>query len=145
MPAGTVHEHDGVGIALHTTADFIEMLLHGMGVGPRHHQSGADAPGRTDGAEQIGAFVSLVRRLARPGSAFRPQAHLAVLLADPGLVLEPDFYCLALRQMAYVGLERSAEVFLNASMTLVFWPGWRGLALIWEKPRAVSSLETVRS
>ena len=145
MPAGPVHQDNGVGIALHTTADFVEMLLHGMGICPRHHQRRADAAGRTYGARQTGAFVSLVRRLARPGSPFRPQAHLTVLLTDPGFVLEPDFYSPALRQMAYVGFERSGEVFLNASMTLVFWPGWRGLALMWEKPKAASSLETVRS
>ena len=134
-----------MGSPLHVTADFVEMLLHGMGVGPRHHQRSADTPGRTDGAEQIGALVSLICRLARPGSPFRPQPHVTVLLPDAGFVLEPDFQSLALRQMVYVGFERAGEVFLNASMTLVFWAGWRGLALMWEKPRAESSLEMVRS
>ena len=133
-----------MGSPFHVTADFIEVVLHGMGVGPGHHQCSADTPDRTDGAEQIGAFVSLVSRLARPGSPFRPQTHPAVLLTDTGFVLKPDFYSLALRQMAYVGFERAGEVFLNASMTLAFWAGWRGLALMWEKPRAESSLEMVR-
>lgn len=134
-----------MGSLLHLPTDFVEVVLHGMGVGPRHHQRSADAPGRTDGAEQIGAFVSLICRLARPGSPFRPQTHPAVLLPDACFVLKPDFYSLALRQMAYVGFERAGEVFLNASMTLVFWAGWRGLALMWENPRAASSLEMVRS
>ena len=130
---------------LHMAADFVEVLLHGMGVSPRHHQPGTDTPGRTDRPEQIGAHISLIGRLARPGSPFRPQTDPAVLLPDAGFVLEPDFYSSALWQMAYVGFQRAGEVFLKASMTLAFWAGWRGLALIWEKPRAASSLEMVLS
>jgi len=68
------------------------MRLHGMGVGLWHHQGRADAPCRADGAEQIGALVALVGRLARPCALARPQADKAVLLPDPRFILEPDFY-----------------------------------------------------
>ena len=50
-----------------------------------------DAAGRADRAEQIGVFVALICGLARPGSASCPLPNLAVLLADAGLVLKPDF------------------------------------------------------
>jgi len=43
----------------------VEMKLHRLGVGVRQRQRRADAAGGTDGAEQIGALVTLVGRLAR--------------------------------------------------------------------------------
>jgi hypothetical protein len=59
--------------------------LHRLGVGEGQRQPRADAAGRTDGAEQIGAFVALVGRLTRSRSPLRPLAQEAVLLTDAGL------------------------------------------------------------
>ena len=139
-------------IRLHVTADFLKMHLHGMGFGPRHHQRGANAPGRTDGAEQVSALVALVSRLTGSTAPFSPLPNLAVLLPNARFILKPDFdwlvlrqMALVLRQMAYVRLNCAREVFLKASMILAFCAGWRGRALMWEKPRAASSLEIVRS
>jgi hypothetical protein len=42
-------------------------------------------------------------------------AHQAVLLADPGLVLEPDFDRCRFGQPFEMGLQRTREVFLYAS------------------------------
>ena len=41
--------------------------------------------------------------------------------------------------------KRRREVFLNAAMVSPSWPGWRGRALICEKPRCFRSLPIVRS
>lgn len=145
MPTRPIHQNRGVGVAGNMLADLIEMQLHGMCVDPRQHETRADASGRADGAEQIGILVALICRLTWPGSLPGPLAHLTVLLADTSFVLEPDFHRLVARQMAYVDLERVGEVFLYASRTLAFWAGCRGLALMWLKPMATSSLEMVRS
>src|ERR1700683_5324620 len=48
---------------------------------------------RADGAEQIGAVVALVGRLARARSPSRPLPHEAVVLADAGLVFTGEFSC----------------------------------------------------
>jgi len=97
--------------------DLVDVELHRLGVGEGQRQSRADAPGRADRPEQIGAFVALVRRLARPRAAPGPLPNQAVLLADAGFVLEPDLDGLAASYTADMGLERAREVFLNAWMT----------------------------
>jgi hypothetical protein len=70
--------------------DFFEVELHRLGVGEGQRQRRAGSAGGTDGAEQVGVFVTLVGGLARPGSSPRPLPHDAVLLADARLVLKPD-------------------------------------------------------
>jgi hypothetical protein len=67
------------------------MALHCLGVGEGHRKGGADASGGTNGAEEIGAVVTLVGRLTKPRSALGPLAHEAVLLADAGFVLTSGF------------------------------------------------------
>ena len=122
--------------------DFVEVELHGVGVGVGQGERRADAARRADGAEQIGVLVALVGGLARPRSALGPLPDLAVLLADAGLVLEPDFDRRRLRQAVEMGAQRAREVFLNASTIRSSWAGWRGRALMWEKPSFFRSLPT---
>ena len=125
--------------------DLVEMGLHGVGVGEGHGERRADTACRADRPEQIGALVALIGGLARPGSAPGPLPDQAVLLADAGFVLEPEFDRLAPRQMGEMGLQRRREVFLNASITRSSCAGWCGRALIWEKPICFRSLPIVRS
>jgi hypothetical protein len=75
----------------HVLADLIEMGLHGVSVGIRHDDGRANVARRTNGTEQIGIFITLIFGLARSCAAFRPLVDEAVLLADAGFVLEPDF------------------------------------------------------
>jgi hypothetical protein len=93
------------------------MELHGLGVGEGERERGSGAARRADGAEQIGALVALVGRLPGPRATPGPLPDNAVLLADAGLVLEPDLEGRLLRQIGQVGTQRAREVFLNASMT----------------------------
>ena len=97
--------------------DLIEVHLHSGRVGFRQDQCRAFAEHRTYGAEDIGALVALVGRQARPRAFLGPNSGAAVLLANAGFVLEPDFNAPPFRQMAYVSLERGGEVFLKSSMT----------------------------
>ena len=118
------------------------MKLHHVGVRVGQGESRPDAASRTDRAEQIGVVVSLVSRLCRPRSAPGPLANEAVLLADPGLVLEPDLDRRRLGDALEMSLQRAREVFLNASTIRSSCAGWRGLALMWEKPIFFRSVPT---
>ena len=79
-------------------------------------------PGRK-GVGNYGRFVALVGRLPRSRAAPGPLPHDAVLLADAGLVLEPDLDRLALGQVGKVRAQRAREVFLYASTISPSWPG----------------------
>ena len=87
VPAGPIEQQDGVGALGDGAGDLVEVELHRVRVGEGWRQGGTGAAGRTDGAEEVGALVALVGRLARPRSAPRPLPNEAVLLADAGLVL----------------------------------------------------------
>lgn len=145
MPAGPVQQQHSVGALGDSEGNLVDVELHGLGIGEGQRQAGTDAPGRADGAEQIGAFVALVGGLDRPCAASGPLPNQAVLLADAGLVLEPDLDRLSTGYAADMSFERAREVFLNAWMTSPFCFGWRGRALTCEKPRCFKSLPTVRS
>ena len=70
--------------------DLGEVQVHGRGVDVRENQGGGLLGRRADGGEDIGGGVALVARLPRPAAAARPLPRQLALLADPGLVLEPD-------------------------------------------------------
>lgn len=145
MPAGAVEQQDGVGAARDAARNLVNMHLHGLGVGVGHGERRADAARRTNGAEQIGVFVALIGGLAGPGSTPRPLPDLTVLLPDPGFILEPNLDRLSPGKMCEMGGQRRREVFLNAAIVSAFWPGWRGRALMCEKPICFRSLPMVRS
>ena len=91
------------------------MQLHHVGVRVGQGESRSDTASRTDRAEQIGVVVALVSRLCGPRSAPGPLANEAVLLADPGLVLEPYLDRRRLGDALEMSLQRAPEVFLNSS------------------------------
>ena len=113
-----VEQQHGVGALGDVAGDFVEVKLHHVGVGVGQREGRPDAAGGTDCAEQIGVVVALVGGLSGPRSAPGPLPNLAVLLADAGLVLKPDFHRRRLRQSFEMSLQRAWEVFLNASTIL---------------------------
>src|ERR1700734_1088860 len=98
--------------------DFVEVELHHVGVGIGQGKGRPDAAGGADRAEQIGVVIALVSGLAGSRSASGPLPNLAVLLADAGLVLKPDFHRRRLGQAFKMSLQRAREVFLKASTIL---------------------------
>jgi hypothetical protein len=122
--------------------DFVEMELHGLGVGAGQGERRADAAGWANRSEQIGVFVALICGLARPRSASGPLPDLAILLANAGLVLEPDFDRRRFRHAVEMGAQRAREVLLNASTIRSSSAGCRGLALMCEKPSFLRSFPT---
>jgi hypothetical protein len=115
VPSGPVEEQNSVGALGDVARDFVEVELHHVGVGIGQHEGRPDAAGRADRAKQIGVVVALVGRLPGPRSAPGPLPNLAVLLADAGLVLKPDFDRRRLGQAVDMSLQRAREVFLKAS------------------------------
>ena len=93
-----------------------EVTLHGIRIGKGHGERRPRTASRTDRTEQVGALVALVGGLARPGSAPRPLPHKAILLADPGLVLEPDLDGLSRCEVTQMGSQCAGEIFLKASI-----------------------------
>ena len=109
--------------------NLVEMQLHCSGICEGQRQCRSCAPGRADGAEQVGAFIALVGGLDGSCATPGPLTDEAVLLADTGFVLEPDLDLFPARHAGKVGRERAREVFLNAWMTSPSCLGCRGLAL----------------
>jgi hypothetical protein len=66
--------------------------VHRRSVAQRQDQGGALALVRADRTEDVGRRVALVLRRRWAGAAPCPSAGDAVLLADAGLVGEPDLY-----------------------------------------------------
>jgi len=100
-----------VGALCDVARDFVEMELHGLGVGWGQGERRADAAGWANRSEQIGVFVALICGLARPGSALGPLPDLAILLANVGLVLKPDFDRRCLWHAVEMGAQRAREVY----------------------------------
>ena len=113
MPSGPVEQQNGVGALGDVARDFVEVELHHVSVGVGQREGRSDAAGRADRAEQIGVVVALVGGLPWPRPAPGPLPNLAVLLADAGLVLKPDFDRRRLRQAVEMGLQRAREVLWN--------------------------------
>ncbi len=136
-----------MGLGGNVAADLVEMHLHGAGVGEGEHEGSALGSHGTDRAEQVGVGVTLVGGQAWACSFLRPDPRAAVLLSQPGLVLEPYLnpYPFRLGQTGYVGCECTGEVFLNASITRSSCLGCRGRPLICENESAASRSEIVRS
>ena len=115
VPAGLIEQQNSMGSRRHRSGDLGQMQSHGGGIAARQNKAGGDALSRANGPEDVGRARPLIvrRRGARP--ALRPSPGDLVLLSDPGLVLEPDFYRLACRVPLGDVVEAGGEVFLNAA------------------------------
>src|SRR5215211_7535679 len=145
VPPSAVEQQDAMRPSRYGARDLVQVELHGFGVGVGQREGRAGAARRTDSPEQVGAVVALIGGLAGSRAAPGPLPHDPVLLADAGLVLEPDFDRFALREVGEMGPQRGREVFLNSATTRSSCAGWRGRALMWLKPSWCKILPMVRS
>src|ERR1700690_2147738 len=113
MPSGAIEQQDGVGALSDIARDFVEVKLHHVGVCIGQRQSRSDTASRTDRAEQIGVVVALVGGLSGPRSTPGPLADQAVLLANSGFILEPDFDRRRLGDTFEMSPQRAREVFFT--------------------------------
>lgn len=115
MIAGAIEDESGVATCRYLATDSNQMQRHGLGVRCRHDEARCDATLRTGRAEQISPVVASVVRRAGPRSTLGPDAGQRALLADPGLILEPDFDRLAFGVVGDLRRDCRGEVFLNVS------------------------------
>src|SRR3954453_17311067 len=92
VPSGPVHQQDPMGSGSHGLRDFRQVQAHGLRVASRQHQGCALALLRADRPEDVDRARPLVVRGPGSGSPSGPAARDLVLLADPRLVLPPQFY-----------------------------------------------------
>ncbi len=115
VPARLIHQQDGMGIGGDGLGYLGEVQVHRRGVAEGQNQPRRLAFGRTDRAEDVGRLGALIVRGRRPRTAQGPTPGDLVLLADPGLVLEPDLYALARRLAGRDRRQTGREVFLKAA------------------------------
>src|SRR3989304_6066256 len=115
------------------------MGLHGLGVGLRHDEGDTGVAARADGAQNKGLLVTLILGLARPRARLGPLVDEAVLLTDPHLVLEPHLDRRALAELAHDLRDLGRKVFLKVAIASGSCTGWRGRALMCEKPSFLST------
>jgi len=96
-------------------ADLFQVLGHRLAVHRRHDDGGTDAAFRTDGTEEIGGVVAVVANRRRSRSATRPDVGERALLADAGLISEPDLQRLAGGAGWYCFGYQAGKAFLKAA------------------------------
>lgn len=79
-----------MGSGVDNSTNLGEMRLHCMSIAIRHDQAGAFTLCRTDGAEDVGPFGTLVVRSPRAGATPGPSSGELVLLTYAGFVLPPQ-------------------------------------------------------
>lgn len=121
MPTGLIEDNDGVGARFDGPRDLLQVEAHSFAIAARQHQARPFALFGADGAEDIGRVGALIMRCAWPGAAFGPPAGDLVFLADASLILEPDFYGLALSLSGGNLCQLGGEFFLNAAMASASW------------------------
>ena len=87
----------------------------------RHDEAGSLALGRTDRPEDVGPLRAPIVRGTRAGAAPGPPPRDPILLANPGLVLPPELYDGAGRELRPDRFQSVRQSFLNSSNTASFW------------------------
>ena len=122
MPTSLIDHEDGVGSWCDHFRDFRKVQVHCLGVAGRQDQGRTLALFRADRAEDVGGSGALVPSRAGTGAALGPAPGDLVLLANTSLILEPDFYLVAVdRLLARDCLQARGEVFLKSSITPSAW------------------------
>ena len=122
VPARLIEQQHGVPAGLDHRADLGQVQVHGGGVAAGQNARRTLAVLRADSAEDVGGGVALILWCGGSAAAPCPTTGDAVLLADPGLVGEPDLYRVeADAPFARDACQRGREVFLNVSMAPAAW------------------------
>jgi len=122
MPSGLIDEDRGVCAWRDLRGDLGQVKVHRLGVATRHDERGAFAFLRTDRAENVGRGGPLVARGAWARAALGPTAGDLVLLPDPRLVGEPEFYRAGIDALLAPDLfQACGEAFLKSSIAPAAW------------------------
>lgn len=115
MPPGLVEQQYGMRAGLDGVRDLRQMQRHRGGIAARQHKTGCRTARRTNRAKDIGRTGALIVGCGGPRSSLGPSPRDLVLLTDPSLILEPDFYRFASRLSLSDRRQVGSEVFLNAA------------------------------
>src|SRR5271169_7232123 len=116
MPAGLIENDDRMGTGGYSCGDLIEVKLHGFGIAERQNEGSAGSMFGTYRTKQIGRLGALIMSGSGTRALPGPAIGEFVLLADPHLVLEPDLYRCAGRELGADFRHAVGKVFLNAAM-----------------------------
>jgi hypothetical protein len=117
VPASLIDQEHGVRAGRDRRGDLRKVEVHRLGIAGRQDQGCALALFRADGSEDVGGSGALVAGCTWASAALRPPAGDLVLLADPSLIREPDFYRVAVeRLLARDCVQARGEVFLKSSI-----------------------------
>ncbi len=118
VPASLIGQEDGVGTGRDILGDLRKVQVHCLGIAGWQDQSCALALFRADGTEDVGRGGTLITGSTWAGAALGPTAGDLVFLTDTGLVLEPDFYLIAIDcLLVRDGIQARREAFLKSSIT----------------------------
>jgi len=92
VPSGLIDQQRRMAAGCDLGGDRGEVKVPRLGVAPGQDEAGRFALCRADGAEDVGRGSALVMRRRGPGAAPGPAPGDLVLLAEAGLVAEPDLY-----------------------------------------------------
>lgn len=115
VPPRAVESDDRMSASCDLLADFRQMQVHRDRIDAGQNKGDPSAPRRTDRAENIDPFVSLIARCPGAASFIRPDVGQAALLPDPGFILPPELEGLSTRVLGDGGSDEVGEVFLCAS------------------------------
>lgn len=117
MPACLIDQEDSVSTRRDGLGDLDEMQVHRLGIAGWQYQGCTLAVLRADGAEDVGGVGTLIAGCTGTCAALGPTAGDLVLLANTGLVCEPDFYLVAIdRLRTRDGIQARGEAFLKSSI-----------------------------
>lgn len=122
MPSGLIENDHGMCAWRDVKGDFLEVHRHRLAVAGRHDDACRLALQRADRSEDPGRGSALISWDARPGAALGPAPGQFGLLADPRLVLPPQFYGRSLGQACGDTCKAGSEAFLKSAISSVFWP-----------------------
>lgn len=129
MPACLIDQEHSVCAGRNGQGDLDEMQVHRFGIAGGQDQGCTLALLRADRAEDVGGGGALIARRAGARAALGPPAGDLVLLADTGLVLEPDFYLIAIDRLRTRDcIQARGKTFLKSSITPSACAWWRGRA-----------------
>lgn len=94
MPAGSVDQQRRVDMGRELGTDGVEMVLHHLRVGGGQDQGHPSIAPRTEGAEQVHIGIAGIDGSSGPATCCRPTPNPRAFLADPTLILTPQFHFL---------------------------------------------------
>ena len=139
MPAGAVHNEQGVGVWGHLAAELVEEGLHDVGPDDRQDQAEGGIALGADGAEEIDRGVALVFDPSWSRTLLKPAPAVAAGLADPGLVLQPDLDALGFGMGRCGRGDQVAKFFLKSAWARGSDFGCTGLVFCQDKSRLCRS------